>query len=1069
MTHPALRSLWLLCATALLSCTSAPQKPDKPTPRPLNPGLALLIEQIPASMPVLVTMQVDRLAGLDASFREILGEHLPPDSQDPIQRAIFEMIGDLDAARLPDLAGLDTGRPLVAGFLAPPPSNQYDAIIYGNIPDLTETPRAMHARILLPATDASALAESLSGWAQTQGAAILPMGGEIAGLGGGSALTLGQKAIAIIPRADAVQIDLIEGTFRLDDATAALSACLTSRGAPRTMTPAMVHLLEGEDAIALHLDMEGLARITALSGTILLGTALSHASEEMIGRMWAAGASLVLSTATWMNAFDRNVRDVTVSVSAVGGLETRITRSLTEAAQSAHETARPKRGRVYRPLSKTPLLVVQLGASARALGAARGPVTSTQGKLLDMDELMTLLNEGGSFMSLYTLLNTPTLLTGALQHEGAPVAGIFPDSLTVVIKELTITRESKVRLIMALIAEYPRGPLDPTLSKLLSMLESNLGEELPDHAFHKDVRQSAERTVLRLGIGIQPEALIDMDKPITPEVDLGLTLDIDRLSKVLVGDPPPASTRALRLGGRVEIVDESAGDCQSTRARYLTGAAVGQVAPEPLRAILTPSAGPIPSTTLTEGHRCLVRLSAAISETFRILAHASPQMKGRLLDQVLIDMDKDLACARLHPETATIADEVESGWHLFFARDHALSRMEDDALKRARAACDLGREPACELMETLKPAWPEGSLTVPQIAWPQPERPMNVEHALTVTSEGVYVDKARVADLDKIAEPGEGPLPWLVEALGKNLGGATGARDTAIELKLDRRLGGAQVRRMMRSARAAGFAHAWISMMNKEKRVGAEHVLLGGDRVAQGFWPFHDAPPDEGEAYVRLSGERVELMRTGLPGTSIRLDDERAPLRVAGWVVEQSRGPGRARLIHIEDTADRPWFETLRVLAPLKVGWEQVPASLDESERLISTWSGRTPVIFVFDSPQPAASKAGITGVIGGEPVLGPSLTKEEIGGNIKRLVPKVKACAQKSLIEDPSPTTRITISFAIQSDGSTRDAKVVQNTGNDRAMAACIEGVFEKARFPKPRGGGIVRVKYPFIFDRVQ
>ena len=56
-------------------------------------------------------------------------------------------------------------------------------------------------------------------------------------------------------------------------------------------------------------------------------------------------------------------------------------------------------------------------------------------------------------------------------------------------------------------------------------------------------------------------------------------------------------------------------------------------------------------------------------------------------------------------------------------------------------------------------------------------------------------------------------------------------------------------------------------------------------------------------------------------------------------------------------------------------------------------------------------------------------------------------------------------VKFTIAGNGSVIAASVEESSMNDSAVENCIVGKIRRWVFPAPKGGGIVVVKYPFIF----
>ena len=59
-----------------------------------------------------------------------------------------------------------------------------------------------------------------------------------------------------------------------------------------------------------------------------------------------------------------------------------------------------------------------------------------------------------------------------------------------------------------------------------------------------------------------------------------------------------------------------------------------------------------------------------------------------------------------------------------------------------------------------------------------------------------------------------------------------------------------------------------------------------------------------------------------------------------------------------------------------------------------------------------------------------------------------------------------IVIKFVIAKDGSVSSAKTNTTSMNNPIVENCICQRFMRLKFPKPKGGGIVIVAYPFTFQ---
>jgi Mg-chelatase subunit ChlD len=103
----------------------------------------------------------------------------------------------------------------------------------------------------------------------------------------------------------------------------------------------------------------------------------------------------------------------------------------------------------------------------------------------------------------------------------------------------------------------------------------------------------------------------------------------------------------------------------------------------------------------------------------------------------------------------------------------------------------------------------------------------------------------------------------------------------------------------------------------------------------------------------------------------------------------------------------------------------------------------------------------------GAEPIVTGSLAKEAIQKVINANVAAVQKCYEKRLLESPGLAGKLTLAWTIGGDGQITAVSIDKKASsvNDDALAACILKAVKTWKFPKPTGGGIVQVTYPFVF----
>lgn len=102
--------------------------------------------------------------------------------------------------------------------------------------------------------------------------------------------------------------------------------------------------------------------------------------------------------------------------------------------------------------------------------------------------------------------------------------------------------------------------------------------------------------------------------------------------------------------------------------------------------------------------------------------------------------------------------------------------------------------------------------------------------------------------------------------------------------------------------------------------------------------------------------------------------------------------------------------------------------------------------------------------VVAGRAQVRGALDKEIIRRIIRRHINEVKYCYQKELMGNAKLSGRVMVQFMITGTGQVGTSKVQSSTVNNRKVEMCIAQAVRRWLFPKPKGGGIVIVSYPFV-----
>jgi len=105
-------------------------------------------------------------------------------------------------------------------------------------------------------------------------------------------------------------------------------------------------------------------------------------------------------------------------------------------------------------------------------------------------------------------------------------------------------------------------------------------------------------------------------------------------------------------------------------------------------------------------------------------------------------------------------------------------------------------------------------------------------------------------------------------------------------------------------------------------------------------------------------------------------------------------------------------------------------------------------------------------GAVAGAPIILGSLDRNAIDAAIKRNLNKIRYCYERALQKDPTLAGKVVVQFTIGADGTVTQAGIQSTTLNHEPVESCMVGRFEQMLFPAPAGGGVVIVRYPFVFS---
>ncbi|HEY8207354.1 MAG TPA: adventurous gliding motility protein GltG [Myxococcaceae bacterium] len=106
-------------------------------------------------------------------------------------------------------------------------------------------------------------------------------------------------------------------------------------------------------------------------------------------------------------------------------------------------------------------------------------------------------------------------------------------------------------------------------------------------------------------------------------------------------------------------------------------------------------------------------------------------------------------------------------------------------------------------------------------------------------------------------------------------------------------------------------------------------------------------------------------------------------------------------------------------------------------------------------------------GITSSDPEVMGSLDKELIRQVIRSHRDQIRYCYETQLARFPNLKGKVAVKFVISAVGSVASSSVSQSTVGNSELEMCVAGRVRTWVFPKPKGGGVVVVTYPFLFQQ--
>jgi hypothetical protein len=84
----------------------------------------------------------------------------------------------------------------------------------------------------------------------------------------------------------------------------------------------------------------------------------------------------------------------------------------------------------------------------------------------------------------------------------------------------------------------------------------------------------------------------------------------------------------------------------------------------------------------------------------------------------------------------------------------------------------------------------------------------------------------------------------------------------------------------------------------------------------------------------------------------------------------------------------------------------------------------------------------------------------------VQERLAEVRYCYENALLSNTLLAGKVSTSWTILSNGDVSNLEAVSDNPNMQQIFGCIRDRINRWKFPEPKGGGVVKVKYPFVFS---
>jgi len=641
------------------------------------------------------------------------------------------------------------------------------------------------------------------------------------------------------------------------------------------------------------------------------------------------------------------------------------------------------------------------------------------------------IKECGFFCPMHFMARAPFGLAHKIEALApGKITGRLPRALALVVDRFDPSvRGLPLRLAIAAV-------MPPTADT--RALRDLLAEALPTAKLFVDPRGRDQ--LFSLGLGCDPRELFTASSRATGLQELGgLRIEFGPLANTVAPASPRAAALLDRIGPLRSRVDLSGRALSGEVLIDLKGAA--PLAFEPFDGNCPAWESPGAAAAATPGARCMHKMTRAMIKGFSALSYVDPGQRSVILARLAEELDPLLRCAIAEQDTRAAAASTQSALTLWVAGRLEEEMREQQEIALLDRVCKQGRQDVCRKLAAVKAQAP---VHLPEITSECACLPSGGRSIVRIPAEQQGQTESASGNAPDLGGKCPAlaidvgvPFSRLVQIVGESVKGCS-----EVNL-LVRRAGRVELVPIMPAH------HRTNEVAKPDRPVQLADLVNSKDFI--GSQPI----------VIRQNGSRIELSTAGQSMSFVAARECPAETSCQNLkdlhakLAELFEHTGRLDTIYFDAGPDT----TTGQLAPCLAAAACEPCRGD--------YPGRRARVVIGPVPQEvldAANKGPLTISPGKSEVTG-SLSKEIIRRVIRRNINAVRYCYEKELIKNPALSGKLIVNFIIAADGRVQQARIDSSTIGNKQVEKCIIYAVRRFKFPKPQGGGVVRVNYPFIF----